>query len=169
MTRSSGQGSSTEQTAPDAEAPAKGGQARGASISKAVGGRDLITGQGQTRIADLVVQKIAALAAREISGVYELGGGAARAIGAVRERIPGARASAGQGIAVEVGERQTAIDLIIVAEYGVAIADLAHAIRRNVIDSIEQMTGLEVTEVNVSVDDVHLPTDDETPRETRVT
>jgi len=114
----------------------------------------LVSDQGRTAIADTVVSKIAGLAAREISGVHDLGGGAARAVGALRERIPGSRTNHSQGVAVEVGERQTAVDLDIVAEYGVAIADLAAAIRRNVIGSVEQMTGLEVTEVNITVHDV---------------
>lgn len=118
--------------------------------------------RGKTSIADNVVQKIAGLAAREVSGVYDLGGGAARAFGAIRERVPGSRGmSAGQGVAVEVGERQAAVDLDLVAEYGVAIADLATAVRRNVISSVERMTGLEVTEVNIAVDDVHMPGEEE--------
>jgi uncharacterized alkaline shock family protein YloU len=116
--------------------------------------------QGSTTIADTVVQKIAGLAAREISGVYQLGGGTSRAFGAIRERIPGASASAGQGVSVEVGEKQAAVDLQILVEYGVAISELTQAIRRNVITSIERMTGLEVVEVNINVADVHLPTDD---------
>lgn len=114
----------------------------------------LVSEQGRTAIADTVVSKIAGLAAREISGVHDLGGGAARAVGALRERIPGSRTNHSQGVSVEVGERQAAVDLDIVAEYGVAIADLAAAIRRNVISSVEQMTGLEVTEVNITVHDV---------------
>jgi uncharacterized alkaline shock family protein YloU len=77
------------------------------------------------------VSKIAGLAAREAAGVYALGGGAARAFGAIRERIPGASSNVSQGVAVEVGERQSAIDLDIVVE------------------------------VNVSVNDVHLPSDDD--------
>jgi uncharacterized alkaline shock family protein YloU len=85
---------------------------------------------------------------------------ARRAIGAVRERIPGARASSGQEVAVEVGERHAATDLTIVVDYGVAIVELARAIRRNVISSIEQMTGLEVVEVNISVVDLHLSAED---------
>lgn len=123
---------------------------------------DLVTGQGKTSIADAVVQKIAGVAAREISGVHKLGGGTARAFGALRERIPGSSGpSAAQGVTVEVGERQAAVDLDIVVEYGVAIVDVATAIRRNVISSLQRMTGLEVTEVNVSVDDIYLPGDDE--------
>lgn len=119
----------------------------------------LQTDQGKTSIADGVVQKIAGLAAREVSGVYALGGGAARALGALRERIPGSSQSVGQGVSVEVGETQAAVDLDLVTEYGVSIADLAKAVRRNVISAVEGMTGLEVTEVNVTVNDVHLPSD----------
>lgn len=120
----------------------------------------LVTKQGTTTIADTVVQKIAGLAAREVSGVHDLGGGAARAFGALRDRIPGASASAGQGVSVEVGEKQAAVDLQILVEYGVAIADLARSVRRNVVTSIERMTGLQVVEVNITVNDVHLPGDE---------
>ncbi|WP_370969582.1 Asp23/Gls24 family envelope stress response protein [Amycolatopsis sp. cg9] len=123
----------------------------------------LVTKQGTTTIADTVVQKIAGLAAREVTGVHALGGGAARALSAIRDRIPGASASVGQGVSVEVGEKQAAVDLQILVEYGVAIADLARAVRRNVITAIEQMTGLEVVEVNINVNDVHLPGDDAEP------
>jgi len=125
----------------------------------------LQTSKGNTTIADSAVQKIAGVAAREVSGVYALGGGAARTIGAIRERIPGSSQSAGQGVAVEVGERQAAIDLDIVTEYGVSIVDLSRAVRRNVIESVEGMTGLEVTEVNVAVNDIHLPSDDDQQEE----
>jgi uncharacterized alkaline shock family protein YloU len=125
------------------------------------GGSPLATSQGRTQIADTVVSKIAGLAAREISGVYALGGGAARAFGAIRERIPGASSNQSRGVGVEVGEKQAAIDLDLVVEYGIAIGDLAAAIRRNVIGAIEQMTGLEVVEVNIAVNDVHIPSDDD--------
>lgn len=129
----------------------------------------LQTSRGNTTIADTVVQKIAGVAARDVSGVHALGGGAARTIGALRERIPGSTQSAGQGVSVEVGERQAAVDLEIVTEYGVSIVEVSRAVRRNVIDAVEGMTGLEVTEVNVSVNDVHLPTEDsEGERERRV-
>jgi uncharacterized alkaline shock family protein YloU len=123
-------------------------------------GSDLETSQGRTTIAEVVVSKIAGLATRQVEGVAGFGSGAARAMGAVRERIPGARASSSQGVVVEVGERQAAVDLVIVVEYGVAIVELARAIRRNVITSIEQMTGLDVVEVNISVVDLQLPGED---------
>ncbi|MEV0089027.1 Asp23/Gls24 family envelope stress response protein [Saccharopolyspora sp. NPDC050642] len=128
--------------------------------SPAVGESQLESSQGKTTVADVVVSKIAGMAARDVSGVHSFGGGTTRAIGALRERIPGARASSTQGVTVEVGEKQAAIDLVLVVEYGVAIAELARGVRRNVIDGIEQMTGLEVVEVNIHVTDLHLPGDD---------
>ena len=121
----------------------------------------LSSDQGTTTIADTVVSKIAGIATRDVSGVHAVGGGAARAVGALRERIPGGRTNHTQGVSVEVGETQAAVDLDIIAEYGVAIDDLASAVRRNVISSVERMTGLQVTEVNISVNDIHLPEDDE--------
>ena len=121
----------------------------------------LFSAQGKTSIADTVVAKVAGIAAREVQGVYSLGGSASRVVGALRERIPGASVNNSQGVSVEVGEKQAAVDIDIVAEYGVAIADLASGIRRNVIAAIERMTGLEVTEVNIAVHDVHLDDDSE--------
>ncbi|WP_237572405.1 Asp23/Gls24 family envelope stress response protein [Mycolicibacterium lacusdiani] len=120
----------------------------------------LVSSQGKTTIADTVVSKVAGIAAREASGVYDLGGGASRVVGALRERIPGTGTNLSQGVSVEVGEKQAAVDIDVVAEYGVSIADLAAGLRRNVIAAIQRMTGLEVTEVNVTVHDVHLPSDD---------
>lgn len=125
----------------------------------------LVTEQGKTSIADAVVAKIAGIAAREVSGVHSLGGGAARAVGALRERIPGGRTNHSQGVAVEVGERQAAVDLQLVAEYGVSIADLSAGIRRNVIAAVERMTGLDVTEVNIEVQDVYLPAEDDSDQD----
>ena len=122
---------------------------------------NLQTSKGNTTVADGVVQKIAAVSAREVSGVHDLGGGTARTIGAIRDRIPGSSQAVGQGVAVEVGERQTAIDLDLVAEYGVSIVELSRAVRRNVISAVEGMTGLEVTEVNIAVNDIYLPSDDQ--------
>jgi len=128
--------------------------------STGTGGQEtslLVSSQGTTTVADTVVSKIAGIATREVSGVHGLGGGAQRMVGALRERIPGASVNQSQGVSVEVGEKQTAIDIDIVADYGVSITDLATGIRRNVIAAIERMTGLEVTEVNITVHDVFLP------------
>ncbi|SFT97961.1 Uncharacterized conserved protein YloU, alkaline shock protein (Asp23) family [Actinopolyspora lacussalsi subsp. righensis] len=118
--------------------------------------------EGRTNIAATVVQKIAAIAAREISGVHAMGGGVSRAFGALRERIPGGSGtSTVSGVRVEVGEKQTAVDLDVVVEYGLSIVELTRSVRRNVIESVERMTGLEVIEVNIDVNDIHLPSEDE--------
>jgi uncharacterized alkaline shock family protein YloU len=130
--------------------------------------------RGRTTIADGVVAKIAGMAAREVPGIHSLGAGMARAFGAMRERVPGAGRGGGgavtRGVKVEVGERQAAVDLDVVVEYGVSIVDVAGGVRTNVISAVERMTGLEVVEVNIAVDDVHLPDEeDETePDEVRV-
>jgi uncharacterized alkaline shock family protein YloU len=122
----------------------------------------LATDEGKISVAQGVVQKIAGMACREISGVHAMGASSTRAFGALRERIPGSSGpNVAQGVGVEVGETQAAIDLDIVVEYGVSIADLGKSIQRNVKQSVERMTGLEVVEVNVNVDDVYLPQDDE--------
>ena len=131
-----------------------------AELVKAAPTGPLVSDQGRTSIADAVVSKIAGIATREVSGVHDLGGNTARAVGAIRDRIPGSRTNLGQGVNVEVGERQAAVDVDLIAEYGVSIAELATGVRRNVIGSVERMTGLEVTEVNIAVLDVHLEGDD---------
>ena len=124
--------------------------------------------RGRTTIADLVVVKIAGVAARQIPGVHDMGGGLSRTISAVRDRVPGGRPNVGRGVKVEVGERQTAVDLDLVLEYGVPVAEVASAVRENVIAAVERITGLEVVEVNVAVNDVHLPEEDEAGADARV-
>ncbi|MEX5707174.1 Asp23/Gls24 family envelope stress response protein [Parafrankia sp. FMc6] len=121
---------------------------------------ELVTAQGRTSIADSVVRKIAGVATKEVTGVHALGTGGSRAMGTFRAHLPGTSPSVSQGVSVEVGERQAAIDLDVVCEYGVSIVDLSQAVRRNVVDSVEQMTGLEVTEVNIAVDDVYIGDDE---------
>ncbi|MFE2560216.1 Asp23/Gls24 family envelope stress response protein [Streptomyces sp. NPDC059352] len=112
--------------------------------------------RGRTTIADNVVEKIAGMATREVPGIHSLGSGMARTLGAVTDKVPGGRPSMSRGVKVEVGERQAAVDLDVVVEYGVAIVDVAGDVRTSVITSVERMTGLEVVEVNITVDDVHL-------------
>ncbi|HEY5394994.1 MAG TPA: Asp23/Gls24 family envelope stress response protein [Trebonia sp.] len=120
----------------------------------------LATDDGQISVAEGVVQKIAGKACREISGVHAMGTSGSRAFGAIRERIPGSSGpSFAQGVGVEVGEQEAAIDLDIVVEYGVGIAELGRSIQRNVKQAVERMTGLRVVEVNIAVDDVYLPDD----------
>jgi len=120
----------------------------------------LTSDDGKITVAEGVVLKIAGMASREVSGVHCMGSGSgtSRAYGAIRERIPGSTGpSMTQGVGVEVGETEAAIDLDIVVEYGVSISELARGVQRNVKTAIERMTGLNVVEVNVSVNDIQLP------------
>ncbi len=121
----------------------------------------LHTERGNTTIEETVVQKLAGIATREVPGVYAMGSAGRRAFSAMTERIPGSQTNVSGGVSVEKGERQTAIDVSIVVEYGVSIVDVSQGIRRNVIQAVEHATGLEVLEVNVNVTDVHLPDDDQ--------
>ncbi|MCJ1673858.1 Asp23/Gls24 family envelope stress response protein [Rathayibacter sp. VKM Ac-2929] len=116
------------------------------------------TSTGKNTIADGVVEKVAGIAARQVAGVHDLGGGAARAIGAIRNAINAQ--DRGQGISVEVGEKQVAADITVVAEYPVALQKLADSIRSAVSEAIFSVVGMEVTEVNVTVADVYIPSDD---------
>lgn len=137
-------------------------EAAGQSSTTKRGGGDPAT-RGRTTIADGVVEKIAGLAARDVDGVHAMGGGLARTFGAVRDRVPGGSGtkSVSRGVKAEVGEVQTALDLEIVVEYGVSIADVTRDVRENVIGAVERMTGLEVVEVNIAVSDVKLPDEED--------
>lgn len=150
-----------------AEGPSEAQSAavRGASANRG-GDEPLRSERGATSIADAVVTKVAGISAREVPGVYELGGGAARAIGGVAQRV-GVADERSRGVSVEVGEREAAVDLTLVIEYGESIPQVSQAVRENVIKRIEGITGLSVTEVNIVVNDLHFSGDDE-PEEPRV-
>jgi uncharacterized alkaline shock family protein YloU len=146
--------------------------APGASSGTAMSTRDspggLQTEKGQTTIADPVVTKVAGIAAREVVGVHRLGGGVARALGAVTQRLPVGGDNTGQGVSVEVGETEAAVDLTVVIEYGESIPKVAQQVRENVIRRIEGICGLSVTEVNVAVNDLYIPGDDQDDEPSRV-
>ncbi|WP_131741461.1 Asp23/Gls24 family envelope stress response protein [Actinomadura roseirufa] len=117
------------------------------------GGGELVTSGGRTTIADAVVAKIAGRAAADVGGVHAMG--TSGAFGAVADRLPGVGDN--RGVSVQVGEREAAVDIDLVVEYGVSIPELAGAVRSNVVGEVEHMCGLEVVEVNLTVDDVHVP------------
>lgn len=117
------------------------------------------TTHGKTTINDNVIAKIAGIATRETEGVYALGGGAARAIGAIRDAL--SNTDLGQGIKVEVGETQVAVDISIVADYPVPLQKVGDDVRSAVINAISSLGGLEVTEVNITINDVYIPSIDE--------
>ena len=120
---------------------------------------------GRTTIQDGVVAKIAGIAAREVSGVYALGGGAARMVGTIRDALSSTDLT--QGISVEVGETQVAVDVTIVADYPVALQSVSDKVRAAIYQAMHDLVGMEVAEVNVIVNDVHLPVDDDHEAETQ--
>jgi uncharacterized alkaline shock family protein YloU len=129
---------------------------------------ELVTPEGKTTIADVVVSKIAGIAAREVPGVHDLvGQGMASAVTGLAQRVTRTDARS-TGVNVEVGEREAAVDLRLTVEYGVSIPDLAIAVRGNVMDRLQTMTGLRVKEVNIDVVDLYFPEEDTQPAERRV-
>ena len=124
--------------------------------------------RGATTIGDAVVAKIVGIAAQEVEGV-QTGGGTARAMGGFLDRVPGAVSGVGggsqtRGVSVEVGAEETAADLSLAVEYGRQIPRTAEAVRNNVINRVESLTGLRVTEVNITVNDVLFP-EEERPQQ----
>lgn len=105
-----------------------------------------VTEMGQVRIAKEVIEIIAGLAATEVRGVAGMSGGVA---GGIAELL--GRKNLAKGVKVEVGEKQCAVDLSIVTEFGIKIPEVAVEVQENVKRAIESMTGLEVVEVNVHV------------------
>ncbi len=122
--------------------------------------------EGKTVIVDPVVAKIAGIAAREVSGVYALGGGASRVIGAVRDAMGSTDLT--QGVKVEVGETEVAVDLTIVVEYPQPLQRVADAVRTAVASAVTELVGMKVAEINVTVGDVHIAGEESAAEEPRV-
>ncbi|HBM74294.1 MAG TPA: Asp23/Gls24 family envelope stress response protein [Clostridiaceae bacterium] len=109
---------------------------------------------GVIKISEEVVSIIAGLAATEIKGVAGMSGGF---VGGIAEKIGVKNLS--KGIKAVVGEKETAVDLFVIVDYGVKIPDVAYQIQENVKKAIETMTGLNVVEVNVNVQGVDMGKD----------
>ncbi len=122
----------------------------------------LSSDRGSVTIDDAVVKKIAGIAAQEVEKV-QVGGGTSAAVGGFLGSVTGAVTGSPSGpaptsgVSVEVGNEEAAIDLTVALEYGVAIPRTTEAVRRNVINRVENLTGLRVTEVNITVNDVFFP------------
>jgi uncharacterized alkaline shock family protein YloU len=106
---------------------------------------------GTIKITDEVVAIIAGIAATEIPGVAGMSGGI---VGGIAEML--GRKNLSKGVKVEVGEREAAIDLYIIVEYGCRIPEVAWNIQEKVKKSVETMTGLNVIEVNIHIQGVNL-------------
>jgi uncharacterized alkaline shock family protein YloU len=121
-------------------------------------GSPLHTERGSTTIQDSVVSKIAGIAAQEVDGI-RMGGGTSQAVSGLLGSITGGSGSGSQtqGVSVEVGQEETAIDLTLTVEYGKSIPQIAEAVRRNVANRVESLVGLRVTEVNMAVNNIFFP------------
>ena len=122
----------------------------------------LQTDRGATRIQDAVVTSIVSMAVREVSGAEpevegtRLPGDSSPTMGELFGRVTGSGRGT-RGVSVEVGETQAAVNLTATVPYGRSIPAITKEMRDNVIRRVERLTGLEVTEVNITVKDVFFP------------
>ena len=114
--------------------------------------------RGITVIETPVVSQVVGIAAQEVEGV-QMGGSASRAAGGLLESVTGGGGSgqSTRGVTVEVDDEETAVDLDMSVEYGKSVPQLSEAVRRNIINRVENLVGLKVTEVNITVNDVLFP------------
>ena len=117
----------------------------------------LQTERGSTNISDSVVSKIAGIASQEVDGIRMGSGGSQAVSGLLGSITGGSSGSQTQGVSVEVGQEEAALDLTLTAEYGKSIPQLAQAVRRNVANRVESLVGLHVTEVNITVSNIFFP------------
>ncbi len=128
------------------------------------GGSPLRTDRGTTTINSAVVSSIASKVVEEVSGAEpEHAGRAATLPGdnspTVGEFLGGLTSTGNRsrGVSVEVGDTQAAVDLTVTVPYGRSIPQISRNMRETAIRRIENLTGLEVTEVNITVRDVFIP------------
>jgi uncharacterized alkaline shock family protein YloU len=125
---------------------------------------ELSADRGTTTIADEVVEKIAGIAARKVEGVYDLGGDVARVFAAVRDRIglgDDEKENGNRGVTVRLEGRNATVRVTLVIEYGYVVYSVAEKVREQVITAVENLLGLEVTAVDIVVDDVHVEDQDQ--------
>ena len=120
----------------------------------------LLSDRGVTTIKDSVVARIAGMAAGEVEGVH-MGGNASRSAGGLLEGITGSESST-RGVSVEVGSVEAAIDLKMGIDYGKNILGTVGEVRQRITERVQTITGLNVTELNVTISDVTFPEDGQT-------
>ena len=118
----------------------------------------LVSERGTTTISDGVVSKIAGMSAQEVEGVH-MGGSASRTAGGLLGNITGSESQT-RGVSVEVGKIETAIDLTMGIDYDRSILQTVEEVRRRIAERVQKMTGLRVTELNVTIADIVFPDGD---------
>lgn len=108
---------------------------------------------GIVKISDEVVGVIAGLAATDIKGIV---GMSANLVGGITQILTGKK-NLSKGVKVSVGENSAAIDLYVVVEYGFKIPEIGKQVQENVKKTVETMTGLVVSAINIHVQDVLIP------------
>ena len=130
-------------------------------MSEQRGSSPLQTERGNTVIQDAVVSKVAGIAAQEVEGIRMGGGGSQAVSGLLGSITGGSGGMTTQGVSVEVGQEEAALDLTLTAEYGKSIPQLTEAVRRNVVNRVESLVGLRVTEVNITVGNIYFPQEEQ--------
>lgn len=113
---------------------------------------------GSIKIANEVVGIIAGLAATEVKGIAGMSGGIVDGFAELLKKR-----NLTKGVKVEVGEKQTAIDLYVIIEYGAKIPETAYKVQESVKRAVESMTELEVVEVNVNIQGVEFKQEEAAP------
>jgi uncharacterized alkaline shock family protein YloU len=138
-------------------AAAASGRVTAQMVDRLRNNAELSAERGTTIIANEVVEKIAGIAAREVPGVHDLGGDVSRVFSAVKERIGLGHKDNDQGISVRLDGGKAAVKVTLVIEYGFVVYSVTEQVRANVIGAVEKLLNLEVTAVDIVVDDVHVP------------
>jgi uncharacterized alkaline shock family protein YloU len=156
-----GQAGAAIENAADAvqDAAERARTAAGTAVTRLRNNATLAASRGHTTIANEVVEKIAGIAAREVPGVFDLGGDVARVFSAVRERLHIGDENEAQGVSVRLEGKAAEITVVIVIEFGFQVSSVTEKVREKVISSVENLLGLDVTAVDVTVDDVHISDD----------
>ena len=119
-------------------------------------GSPLDSERGTTKIEDAAVKRIAGRAANEVDGIH-MGGNASRGAGGLLGRATGSSGDETRGVSVEVGRIETAIDLTMAVDYDKNIIQVVGRVRDKVEEQIQSLTGLRITELNVTVSDIVFP------------
>jgi uncharacterized alkaline shock family protein YloU len=114
--------------------------------------------KGTVSLDSGVVATIAGLAAQSVDGVHSLG----------KSRLFSFGDDPARGVGAEVGEKQAALDLEVVVEYGHNIADVSGEIRTRIAEQVAKMAGREVVEINIDVIDIKLPEEPKPEKKSRV-